>query len=79
MRNELQEVVETISEELEAVYTVIQLSKERKINIAAAPIKEGYAVDVVVASLQKAGYGVTVESHLTGCFGDAYTYVVITW
>lgn len=79
MRNELQEVFETVSEELEAVYTVIKLSKERKINIAAAPIKEVYAVDVVVAALKKAGYGVTVEEHLASCFGDVYTYVVVTW
>lgn len=79
MRNELINVMEDVSAELEAVYAVIELSKKRDINIAAAPIKESYAVDIIVEVLKKAGYNVSVEEHLTSCFGDRATYLVVTW
>jgi hypothetical protein len=79
MRNELMDIVNNVSTELEAVYEVIELSKRRDINIAAAPIKEEYAVNVIVEALKKAGFGVTVEEHLTSCFGDKAVYLVVTW
>lgn len=79
MRNELINVMEDVSAELEAVYAVIELSKKRDINVAAAPIKEDYAVSVVIEALKKAGYSVKAEEALTSWRGDRSTYLVINW
>lgn len=79
MRRELMEVVNNVSTELEAVDEAIELSKSRDINIAAVPIKEEYAVDVIVEALKKAGFDVIVEEHLTSWNGDRAVYLVITW